>query len=226
MKKALLFDIDGTLLRVEGLGTQAFQAAFRDILHQDIEMGGINWMGAMDSEVVPQLLKDEEYSDELIHKLIPLLFKTYTRHFDFIVRENPQRIQALPQVHNLLDAVSGYPLGLLTGNIQATAYIKLKGAGLDRYFPQGIGAFASDSDRREDLVPLALQRMRDYYGQDLKECVMIGDSHRDIEVAHAHGLPIIAVATGRMSREELQACAPDYLFNDFSEWEQMLPLLI
>lgn len=225
MKKAILFDIDGTLLRVEGLGTRAFQAAFRDVLQQDIEMKNINWMGAMDSEVIPELLRQEDYSDKLIHRLIPLLFKTYTQHFDFIVRENPDRIRPLPQVRDLLDSLKDQALGLLTGNIRETAYIKLRGAGLEGYFPPGIGAFANDSSRREELLPLALGRMRQYYGPDLSDCILVGDSHRDIEVAHAHGIPVVAVATGRMSRSELSQYQPDYLFDDYSQWPEITALL-
>ncbi len=225
MKKALLFDIDGTLLRAKGLGTLAYKATFREVLGHDIEMEDINWLGATDGSVLRMLLRKEGYSEPRTEDLVAQLFPVYTRYFREITLQYPERLQAIPRVTELLDHLRGQAMGILTGNILDTAYIKLERAGLDAYFPHGIGGFASDSDIREELYPVAMHRMTDHYRQDFSGAIIIGDSPRDIDVARAHGIPSLIMATGSMTFEELSAFHPDYLFRDFSSWREISGIL-
>ena len=46
---------------------------------------------------------------------------------------------------------------------------------------------------------------------------MIGDTPHDVDCARAFGAVAVAVATGRFTREQLEAERPDLLFDNFSD---------
>jgi len=215
-KTALLFDIDGTLLRARGLGTLAFQRALADVLKRELDMNDLDWLGQTDGNVITRLLVKNGFSQREIDDLIPRVFAAYTAHFQGIVRERPNEIFPFPHVRKLLDSLSSYALALVTGNLMETAFIKLKATGLDTYFPRGVGGFGSDDSHRPNLVPIALGRMRAYYNRVFEKIVIIGDSHRDIQTARSTGAYVVAVATGHMDKEALYPYQPDLLLDDFS----------
>ena len=67
----------------------------------------------------------------------------------------------IPGVEELLDGLSsreGITLALLTGNYEPVARLKLRRAGLGRYFPSGQGAFGSDAEDRAALPAIARRR--------------------------------------------------------------------
>src|SRR5216683_2622087 len=68
----------------------------------------------------------------------------------------------------------GYLLGLVTGNVEAAAHIKLHRARLNRFF--SFGGYGSDSDDRAELTRQALERAALVYGQpiDPKQCLTVG----------------------------------------------------
>ncbi|MCB1174826.1 MAG: HAD family hydrolase [Leptospiraceae bacterium] len=221
MKGALLFDIDGTLLRARGMGTNAFQESFLEILGHSIDMQHVNWQGATDGEVIQALLRKHGYTDLEIELIRPRLFATYADFFHRNMLANPAQIEVIEGARELLDLVANQALGILSGNIQATAQSKLEGARLDDFFPGGIGGFGCDHDIREELYPIALKRLREHYKADFDFAVIIGDSLRDIAVAQAHSIPVLALATGHTPYQELEAAGPDLLFANYRD----LPLV-
>lgn len=106
-------------------------------------------------------------------------------------------------------------LGLLTGNWMKSSSIKLRHFSLDRFFP--IGVFADDSAKREDLVPIMLERMQKKRGITVpaKDVFVIGDTPLDVQCGKPHGVKTMAVATGIHSLEELKQAEPDHLFENF-----------
>jgi len=104
-------------------------------------------------------------------------------------------------------------LGLLTGNFQAGAALKLRSAGLDiaRF---RVGAFGSDHHHRPALPAVAQRRAREVLGLDLRgrDLVVVGDTPADIECSRAVDASAIAVATGRYSVDELAAHEPLAVF--------------
>jgi phosphoglycolate phosphatase len=89
---------------------------------------------------------------------------------------------------------------LLTGNFEEVARLKLERAGVGHYFQAGEGAFGSDAEDRNELVPIARERAGDW---PRERTVVIGDTPRDIECARADGVRVLAVATGPYSVDEL-----------------------
>jgi phosphoglycolate phosphatase-like HAD superfamily hydrolase len=99
---------------------------------------------------------------------------------------------------------AGASLALLTGNLEPIARAKMARAGLAGWFPDGQGAFGSDHERRDALVPIAVGRAAPD-GAPRPDAVVVGDTPRDIACARAGGARCIAVATGVHLPEELAA---------------------
>jgi phosphoglycolate phosphatase len=123
-------------------------------------------------------------------------------------------------VTELIDELDENPtvfLGLLTGNIERGARIKLGRFGLNDYFH--IGAYGSDSADRMRLPEVALQRANDFFAVQFEpeELVIIGDSIHDIRCARGFGAKAIGVNTGLTKREDLVAEEPEFLFSSLAD---------
>jgi phosphoglycolate phosphatase len=116
-------------------------------------------------------------------------------------------------------------VGLLTGNIEGGARTKLRPTGLLRHFE--VGAYGSDDSDRRRLPAVARARAEGVTGQALlfRHVVIVGDTPLDVDCARACGAISVAVATGQHSLEDLRACAPDILFQDFSDVPAVLESL-
>jgi phosphoglycolate phosphatase-like HAD superfamily hydrolase len=108
----------------------------------------------------------------------------------------------VPGVLDALHARDGVTLGLLTGNLEPVARLKLARAGLREYFEPWVGGFGSDNEDRTELPAIARARAGGY---PRAQTVIIGDTPRDIACARADGLRCIAVATGPFTPEQLSA---------------------
>ncbi len=133
----------------------------------------------------------------------------------------------LDGVLQLLEAlqVQGRPLGLLTGNLEVTARMKLELFGLNSYFP--IGAFGSDCADRNRLGFIALERARRHFGTEFDpgSTWIIGDTERDIAAAKALGARALAVGTGPRTAAELQEFLPDAALESLVATAELLKLL-
>ena len=103
----------------------------------------------------------------------------------------------------------GHFLGLLTGNIERGAMLKVAHYGIADYFQ--FGAYGDDHWNRNKLGPIALERAEKSTGMRFSqdEILVIGDTPKDVACAHAFGVKCVAVATGNFSEEELVACGAD-----------------
>jgi phosphoglycolate phosphatase-like HAD superfamily hydrolase len=108
-------------------------------------------------------------------------------------------------------------VGLLTGNIEAGARVKLRPTGLWDCFR--VGAFGSDDIDRRRLPAVACARAQRLTGRrfEFEQVTIIGDTPLDVDCARACGAVAVAVATGFHPPEDLQACAPDLFLTDFSD---------
>ncbi len=232
MQRLLLFDIDGTLIRMRrGFGAPAVFGVFADMFGVDIPADFTHdCSGKTDLWIFLEIAARFDVArDEVFSRAVEIRERVEAVQ---AAECRPDTVQVLPgvqEVLNILSAERKISLGLLTGNMEGAGFAKLRPHALDVFFH--FGAFGSDHHLRNELPPIALNRARDLHpGIDFRpeRSLIIGDTHRDIECARAGGMKAAAVATGRFNAEELGRHAPDALFNDLSAAdtaEQLLRLL-
>ncbi len=221
--KLLLFDIDGTLLKTEGVGRSAVCQAAKDVFGIDEDLVGITIAGNTDGRILSEILTKHGLTPT--PENIDRFKERYLARLSENLRTRPGRV--LPGIVELLDAIDQIPCakGLLTGNIERGARIKLGNYGLSMRFE--FGAFSDDSSDRNELGPFAKKRAEARYGRvfEPKDIFVIGDTPRDIECGKAFGAQTVAVATGQYRSNELLRHDPDFVFEDFSSTLETLTSL-
>ena len=218
-KRLVLFDIDETMISSDGAGRKAFARVLKREYDIAEEIGHINMSGKTD----PQILKEIfDYADKPQLHTDETLQSFYTHYLealkDEIAASTRYIIHAgIPTLLARLATQEDSYMGLVTGNIEAGARMKLDRVRLNEYFP--IGAYGSDSANRLDLPAIAVERANIHFKQNFSksEVVVIGDSVNDILCAQHYGAKCIAVNTGKTSRTDLEALRPEYLFDDLSK---------
>jgi phosphoglycolate phosphatase-like HAD superfamily hydrolase len=116
-------------------------------------------------------------------------------------------------------------LALLTGNVSRGAKSKLEHYGVWHFFE--FGAFADDHHDRNELGSFARTRAREKHGHefDPAQIDVIGDTPRDIACGKAFGARTVAIATGSWARADLAKHAPDFLFDDLSNVDEVIQTL-
>ncbi|MFZ4482789.1 MAG: HAD family hydrolase [Chthoniobacterales bacterium] len=223
-KKLILFDIDGTLLLTGRAGEHALRSALRERFGVEDDLSGISFAGSTDGAIVRQMFA--AHNIEATPENIADLLDGYVHNLPHELPRRDGRI--LPGIVALLDALKARPdavLGLLTGNIERGAEIKLSHYGVWDYFE--FGAYADDHVDRNKLGPVAQARALERHGMGFaaEDIFVLGDTPKDIDCARAAGFWAVAIATGGSSREELAAHRPDFLFEDLSDTAAVLAML-
>ncbi|MFN4246018.1 MAG: HAD family hydrolase [Brevinematia bacterium] len=212
----LLYDIDGTLVKLDKTGRLVYQKALCEVLNKDITLDHIDWIGTTDIEVIYKILKDNYIDDKEISIKMSEVFKRISTLFKNIIEETPEKILTLPNAYEVVEyTYKNYYNCLLTGNIKEVAYMKLKPSKIDTFFH--VGAFGDEEKEREKLVPIAIKRAQKYYKTKFNNFFIIGDSHRDIIAAKKNKIKSIVVTTGKMSREELEKFEPDFIIDNLKD---------
>lgn len=208
--KAVLFDIDGTLLVTGGAGAAAWQRAFEELHGVEANIDEHTDAGMTDPEIATIVFREvlgSEGSPEERSRAIGC----YLKHLPATVAESGG-YRLMPGITGLLDRLidEGCLLGLVTGNIEAAAHIKLARGGLNRYF--SFGGYGSDSSDRTEVTEAALRRGELVAGGSLPkdECIAVGDTPRDVRAGHGAGVRVVGVATGRYAVAELEEAGADW----------------
>jgi phosphoglycolate phosphatase-like HAD superfamily hydrolase len=134
----------------------------------------------------------------------------------------------MPGIRQLLDMLAARDdvfLGLLTGNFEAGARIKLEHFDLWRYFR--CGAYGDDAADRNLLVPFALHRARRLGLPDIPadHVLVVGDTPHDIACARAARARSVGVATGGCTADQLRASGADVVFDNLLDLHAFIALL-
>ncbi len=204
----LLFDIDGTLLqKATGEHARAIHQAIEDVHGVDVRAArrpGPDMAGRTDGEIARILLVSAGVDLERINKLAGAVRE---RACELFAQTCPPDLsdKLVPGIDSVLGWLAEQDdvvLALVTGNFETIARLKLKRAGIGRYFAQGQGGFGSDAEDRSSLPTVARRRAG---GVPPSDAVVIGDTPRDIACARADGARCIAVTTGPYGPDELTA---------------------
>jgi phosphoglycolate phosphatase-like HAD superfamily hydrolase len=201
----VLFDIDGTLLTgATGAHSQALDAAIREVHAVDPGKirGQIQPAGRTDGEIARLILLDLGVSAWRIDELAADVREACCRIYAQISPPDlgSHVVPGIPDVLAWLGERPGVTLGLLTGNYEPIGRLKLRLAGIGKWFASAPGAFGSDSEDRAALPAIARRRAGHVRRED---ALVIGDTPRDIACARADGVRCVAVTTGRYGPDEL-----------------------
>ncbi len=227
MIRLVLFDIDGTLLHPRGAGRRAFLRAAGEVLGRSVDDAGIEFAGRTDLAIARDLL-DRHGPGDLTDQLRGEIFRAYQRHLGDEIASGALG-PLCPGVATLLDRLQAEEtirLGLLTGNIEPGARMKLRCHGIDGLF--GFGAYGDDAEDRDLLLGIARRRASALYGPAAEAApgVVVGDTPLDIGCARKGAATAIAVATGLFTSEQLRACHPDRLFEDLSHTDEVVSAIL
>jgi phosphoglycolate phosphatase len=214
---AVLFDIDGTLLITGGAGAASWRLAFDELYGIPADIGEFTDTGMTDPEVGRKTFEavlnrepERKEFSRLLERRLHYLHETVAESEDYRV---------LAGVEDLLPRLieDGYLLGLVTGNLEAAAHIKLHRARLNRFF--SFGGYGSDSTDRGELTKVALRRATLVYGEPVTadQTIVVGDTPHDVEGAHAAGIECVGVGSHHFSVDQLREAGADYAIASLSE---------
>jgi phosphoglycolate phosphatase-like HAD superfamily hydrolase len=214
-----LFDIDGTLIRRAGPHHRdALVAAIRRVTGIETTTEGIPLFGMLDPEIIRQMLARAGVAPRAIRAAMPGIVENAQRIY---VRTCPVlERKTCPGVRRLLKRFErhGIVMELVTGNLARIGWRKIDRAGLRPYFR--FGAFADMARDRAGLARIAIRHAREQgWIRRGTPVSLIGDAPADILAARANGIRSIAVATGLVSRADLQRHSPDLVLEDLRELE-------
>ena len=223
-KRLLLWDIDGTLISTGAAGQRAIVRATAEQFGGNGDLEGVEIAGRTDTGIAQQVLT--KYGAPVNDDSVSSFLDRYLR---LLAEELPLREgRVLPGVLELLQRSAQQPdttLGLLTGNLERGAKLKLEHYQLWHFF--AFGAFSDDHHDRNELGAFAVSRA--LAGTGIKfggaQVDVMGDTGHDIACGKAIGARTVAVATGSWSREQLAPHEPDFLFDDLSNVDEVIRTL-
>jgi phosphoglycolate phosphatase-like HAD superfamily hydrolase len=212
--KAILFDIDGTLLVTGGAGAVAWQRAFAELYEVDADIEEHTHAGMTDPEIT-EIVFREVVGREGSEAERAQAITRYLGHLEAAVAES-DGYRVMPGIEELLPRLTeaGVLLGIVTGNVEAAAHLKLARGNLNRYF--SFGGYGSDSRDRTELTRRAVERGGEVSGTplDLDATIAIGDTPRDVKAGHGAGIRVVGVATGNYGVDELRDAGADWAIQD------------
>ena len=210
MISAVLFDIDGTLLVTGGAGAVAWERAFRELHGVDAAIEEHTHAGMTDPEIAAIVFREVIGRDGSEAERAEAI-AGYLSHLEDAVNES-SGYRVMPGIEELLPklAAQGVLLGIVTGNIEPAARIKLARADLNHFF--AFGGYGSDSADRTELTKRALERGGAVSGARLAldAAIAVGDTPRDVLAGHGAGIRVVGVATGAYTVAQLTEAGADW----------------
>lgn len=213
-----LFDLDWTLIKG---GNKAHRLAFSEAIfsayHLKIDCLRHNFEGMIDAEIFISLLKEQGIIIDSLFKLKPLFAKAISF---FQENYSSEKYIPLPGVLDLLKELKKrkIKIGVLTGNIQSIANIKLRESGLLEYIDMAV--YGDQATQRYKLVHLFMKK---YPG--ISKSFIVGDSLKDIICAQKAKIPVIAVATGKYTLVDLKKGGANLVLKNLLEQENFFQFL-
>lgn len=220
----LLFDVDGTLVRVGGAGRRSLERAFEALYGVAGALEGVRLDGATDRRIVREAFercvgrapRGPEEFDAVIDAYLGFLAEA--------LGTIGERYEIMPGAPRLAEAAAGSgrcAVGLATGNVEPGARLKLEPSGMNRWF--AFGGYGSDAELRAELVARGIERGRAHAEASLgrtfvaEETFVLGDTELDVQAAHACGVLAVGVLVGCMRPDALVASKPDLLVDSLDD---------
>ena len=204
MNLTLLWDIDGTIISTaKGKASGLFPQAVATVLHTTVEPVVSDGEGRPDLEVLA--LTFEQAGVTPTSSQLAAAVEALNEISPQSLYEQERQLLEGAEETLMIFADRGITQAVITGNTRAKGLAKLKAFGLAEYFDFSRSAFGDEARTRAETVRIAVARNP---GNGL---VCIGDTPNDIHAAKANKIPVIAVATGDFTAEELASYEPTAL---------------
>jgi len=219
--RLILFDLDGTLLTSGGIGRRSTRSALESIFGTSGNLDEFYPGGRTQEAIFIDTLVDAGIGmNQFLERRLEL-YQIFLANFQGILDQGKFQINALPgaiQLIEYLKSNENFVLGLVTGNHNKAARLKLLNAGLD---PNVFltGAYGEESANRSDLVPLAKDRVETITGKEFPEyyTIVVGDTTRDVLSAKSVNATCFALTTGTDEHDLLQSVNPDSIFENLHQ---------
>lgn len=230
--RLILFDIDGTILLTDGAGRRAIHRAMLEEIGTAGPIDSYRFDGKTDPQIVRELLAHAGHPDSGSAERVQAVCDRYVGLLEAELSQPAQQTRVMAGVVELLAALTAYEaerravVGLLTGNIERGAALKLQSAGIApaRF---ALGAYGSDAAHRPDLPDIARRRAEALTGTRVAgdDVVIIGDTPDDVACARPIAARTVAVATGFFDTDALRAAGATHVFADLADTQAVLDAL-
>jgi phosphoglycolate phosphatase len=230
MHRLVLWDIDGTLMRVGPAGRLALERGAARVAGLT-EVPFVQMGGKTDPQIIREIFSLAQLADAHIDALLPKAIAEVEAALAAEEESIRRDGYLLPGVAGLLErlaATQGVRQTALTGNVVANAAVKLAAFGVDRYLDVEAGAYGSDNPDRTRLVPIALERVSRLRGEEYQpgEVWVIGDTVHDLTCARAAGVRCLLVGTGADGYGAVRDLPADAILEDLSDVDRALGVLM
>jgi len=230
MGRLLLWDVDGTLIRGGGVGSEAINRAAAAVVGKPIAGRPVVMHGKTDPQILTELLVAAEIAEHAIPELLPAAVAETERLLALAEADLRRRgavIGGVAEALARLATVPGVRQTLVTGNLMANAALKLAAFDLTGFFDVEVGAYGTDHADRNELVPIALERVEQLRGECYLpgEVWVIGDTPGDLACARAAGVRCLLVATGQIPICQLEALDADAVLADLTNTDDVVQIL-
>jgi len=224
MDKLVLFDVDRTLVKFAESHKNSFSNVFKKVYGVDTTIDVVDHHGMTDQQVIIEVLKKKGLNEKLVRLKMNDSMKVLTKAFE--KNSKKEEIIVLNGVKKLLSELEKrkVSLGLVTGNIESVARIKLKKAGLNGYFK--FGGFGNDAIDRTDMIKIAIKTAEKKFDFRRDNNVFfVCDNLRELKSGKKAGVKVISVATGLYSTKELKSAGADFVLEDLSDVNNFLKII-
>jgi phosphoglycolate phosphatase len=215
--KAVLFDIDGTLIDTGGAGARSWRWAFERLHGVPADISKSSSAGMTDPEVASRTFEGVLGRAPSDHELSRLFaWYVYRLQHEVATSEGYRVLGGVVEtLGRLMDR--GVALGIVSGGLEGSARLKLERGHLNRYFP--VGGYGTDSRDRRQITRVAIARVSALHGRDIEpgEVIVVGDTPLDVDAAKAVGATSLGVASGTYSVDDLRRAGADLVLSSLRE---------
>jgi phosphoglycolate phosphatase len=204
--KALVFDLDGTLIDSKRDLVQAVNATRQHMRFDPLSDELVSSYVGEGMQKLIERAMGEGISPAQIQDAMAFFLEYYRAHMlDHTV--------AYPGVREGLAALAGRPLAVLTNKPVKFSRAILDGLGLYRFFRQ---VYGGNSFERKKPDPMGMNALLDEFGLRPREAMLVGDSVIDVQTARNAGAWAAGVTYG-LGSSGLGAFPPDVLLDSLAE---------
>lgn len=203
---AYLFDIDGTLANTHGrVHYNSFHTALHEVYGCNARIDNVPVHGNTDPGILRAALEQDGKLPADFETRLPAARAIMSA--EVAAKADAMDVELCPAIPEFLAELRrrGKAIGVVTGNFEDIGWRKLERGGIRHFFD--FGSFSDYREKREDIFRHGIELARELRGTAATVCV-VGDTPNDIQAAARAGIPVIAVATGIYSVDDLAGESP------------------